>query len=121
MAQSAIAAPQVKETLASVRVTTHNLRQLSRRLFTRNTLAVELIQRATLYANHADSQHSEVLEMLAIADSYDEPEKAALLRQALWTAELSLSMVTAGVAMLQAAALEIAVDDVKAEAMRPKQ
>lgn len=121
MAQATIHPSQVRETQTATRVATYNLRQMLRGKYTTNELAKQLIQRAKLYADHADSQHAEIDEMLSIADSYEAAEKAVLLWQALWTAEVSLSMVNAGVAMLQAAALEISVDYKKAEGMQPRQ
>jgi hypothetical protein len=92
--------------------------RLSRQPFTKNPLALSLMQRAAVYTTHVHAQHDEILEMLSIADSHTDEAAQDILRQALWTAELALDMVTAAVAMLHAAASEVAVDNKKADGMR---
>jgi hypothetical protein len=114
-------AARVLANLAAVEGAFAETIRISRSLYTTNTLALQLIQRAKLYADHAVSQRVDVLEMLEIADAKDGENTVPLLSQALWTAELAFNMVTAGVAMLNAAALEIAVDAKKSEALPPRQ
>jgi hypothetical protein len=111
-------AATITATLAAAAGAVAETVRLSRQLYTKNPLALSLMQRAAVYATHVHAQHNEVREMLSIADSHGEQAAQDILQQALWTAELALDMVTAAVAMLHAAASEVAVDNKKAEGMR---